>query len=219
VQKDYDAHAWRYDLVYADRKSRLRHALLERAIIRMTASAERVLEIGCGTGRLMRKLRGKEIIGMDVSRKSLDFARAKGLQVLQADAHRLPFAVASFDAVVAATGVLTYLDYDSSFAEFSRVLTAGGWLAVHQFAAHTVHIRNVARSAKLSALHLRDVRELDEPALRAGLRPGRRHYFRTLRIPPYLLPVPGTGSLWSHVIAFYRKLQTPTRPPPGGGRR
>jgi ubiquinone/menaquinone biosynthesis C-methylase UbiE len=207
VQSQYDAHAWRYDLLYSDTKSRIRHALLERPVLAITRRARSVLEIGCGTGRLLRKIPARKAIGIDISAASLRFARAKGLRVLQADAHCLPFAESSFDAVLAATGVLTYLEYDAAFAEFSRVLQRGGRLVVHQFAAHTWSLRNIPTAPELKALHLSSIEELDQPARRAGLVPVRHHFYRTLRIAPYLVPIPAwaPGSLWSHVIAIYER--------------
>ncbi len=206
VRDLYDGQAWRYDLLYADKKSRVRLALLERPVLRMVRRARRVLELGCGTGRLLRTLPGREVIGVDISARSLSFAREKGCAVVAADAHRLPFPEGAFDAVVAANGVFTHLDYEPAFTEISRVLAPGGQVAVHQFAAHTWHIRRVPRPA-VAAWHLRSIEELDRPAARCGLTPGERHYYRTFRFPPYLVPIPSWmhGSLWSHVFAIYRK--------------
>jgi 2-polyprenyl-6-hydroxyphenyl methylase/3-demethylubiquinone-9 3-methyltransferase len=57
--------------------------------------------VGCGKGRFARSLveRGAEVIGLDLSSGML--ARAQGVTRVRGSARRLPFARASFDAVLA----------------------------------------------------------------------------------------------------------------------
>ncbi len=66
------------------------------------ASGQRVLEIGCGTGGLVHKLRcaGYHPIGIDFAAEAIAFthARADG-PVARASANQLPFASNSFDLV------------------------------------------------------------------------------------------------------------------------
>ncbi|MBI5431495.1 MAG: class I SAM-dependent methyltransferase [Planctomycetes bacterium] len=79
------------------RDPRLVAQLLEHAV----PSPERVLDVPCGTGRLFPTLaaRGASIVGLDASREMLAHTD-RDRPVVQGDALALPFADASFDAVV-----------------------------------------------------------------------------------------------------------------------
>ena len=72
-------------------------ALLGRAI----APGSRVLDLACGTGEILRRIRTEfepsVAVGVDLFRGHLE--RAVPLPVAQADAHKLPFADRSFDLV------------------------------------------------------------------------------------------------------------------------
>jgi SAM-dependent methyltransferase len=96
----------------------------------------RVLETAAGTGIVTRKLRdtlpaGAHLTATDLNPPMLDIARAKfraGEQVAfkPADAVALPFADASFDAVVCQFGVMFFPDKPKSYSEVYRVLAPGG---------------------------------------------------------------------------------------------
>jgi SAM-dependent methyltransferase len=88
----------------------------------------RILDLGCGKGRFARALqeRGASVTGLDVSAAML--CEAKGVQCVRGSARRLPFAAATFDAVIA---VEVFEHFASStindvFRELSRVLEPGG---------------------------------------------------------------------------------------------
>jgi SAM-dependent methyltransferase len=71
---------------------------------------------------------GWEVTGVDASSEQLALARTRApqVEVLQADAHALPFADGSFQAVVS---ILTHTDFDDAsavFCEVVRVLEPGG---------------------------------------------------------------------------------------------
>ncbi|HEY1252375.1 MAG TPA: class I SAM-dependent methyltransferase [Thermoanaerobaculia bacterium] len=95
----------------------------------------RVLEIACGTGVVTRELasrlpEGAAIVATDRSRPMLDQAAAipiaRPVEWREADAMRLPFDDARFDAVVCQFGVMFFPDQAKAFAEARRVLRAGG---------------------------------------------------------------------------------------------
>ena len=125
----------------------------------------------------------------------------------RADAHHLPFAGASFDAVLAGGGVLRYLDAAAALAEAARVLAPGGRLAVHQFGARTWSPRRGARQPDPRVHELDSVDELAAPAAAAGLRITRIVRWRTIPLPPYVVEIPGffdrrlprcsSGGMWS----------------------
>ncbi len=96
----------------------------------------RVLETAAGTGLVTRKLRdvlpaGARLTATDLNPPMLEVARAKfraGEQVefQPADATALPFADASFDALVCQFGLMFFPDKPKSCSEVFRVLAPGG---------------------------------------------------------------------------------------------
>ena len=114
---------------------RLRRRFLRFVPIR---AGQRVLEIGCGTGVVLRDLialvgRRGEVTGLDPSRTMLARARtlARGvrgatLRLRQGDAHELPFAAARFDVALAITVILHVADPLRVVKELARVTCAGG---------------------------------------------------------------------------------------------
>ncbi|HEV2720611.1 MAG TPA: methyltransferase domain-containing protein, partial [Thermoanaerobaculia bacterium] len=101
----------------------------EDLVARLPArSGLRVLELACGTGSVTRRLRGLRVLATDLNQSMLDRAAAKldGVEFRQADATRLPFDDASFDAVLCQFGVMFFPDKMAAFREAHRVLTPGG---------------------------------------------------------------------------------------------
>jgi ubiquinone/menaquinone biosynthesis C-methylase UbiE len=98
-------------------------------------SLSRVLEIAAGTGVVTRALASElsnsvSIVATDLNPAMLDQASTVGTQCpvewRQADAMKLPFADAEFDAVVCQFGVMFFPDKATAFSEVRRVLKPGG---------------------------------------------------------------------------------------------
>jgi SAM-dependent methyltransferase len=97
---------------------------------------ERILDLGCGDGRLTEHLAalGAVVVGVDASAEMLAAARAKGLDVVQADARELPFHN-EFDAVFSNAALHWVPDAEAVIAGVSRALKPGGRF-VGEFGGH-----------------------------------------------------------------------------------
>jgi SAM-dependent methyltransferase len=122
--------AWTYDRLTGRVTSRLVEPLLDAARVR---SGTRVLDVACGPGRCAAAAaaRGAVALGLDAAEGMVAVARARypGIEFRRGDAERLPFADASFDAVVAGFVVNHLPQPERALAEFARVLRPGGWAA------------------------------------------------------------------------------------------
>ncbi|MBV9851873.1 MAG: methyltransferase domain-containing protein [Armatimonadetes bacterium] len=118
--------------------------------------SDRVLEAGCGTGRMTRRLaeRTGDLVAVDFSFESLRANRKKlrggGLghvPLVQADLCHLPFAPGTFDRVVSCQ-VLEHVPGDSArrraVSELARVARPGGTLALSAY-KHSLWTRAFAR--------------------------------------------------------------------------
>ncbi len=103
---------------------------------------ERVLDLGCGSGTdtlIAARMVGPEgrVTGIDMTSEMLAKVRgaiaeagAENVEILEAEAERLPFADGAFDAVIS-NGVIDLVpDKDAVFGEIYRVLVPGGRLQV-----------------------------------------------------------------------------------------
>jgi SAM-dependent methyltransferase len=97
---------------------------------------ERILDVATGTGITARACarRGAEVTGIDIAAGLLDAARSLsgGLAIdyRLGDAEALPFADASFDAVVSTFGVMFVGRPEAAARELARVCRPGGRLAL-----------------------------------------------------------------------------------------
>ena len=95
-----------------------------------------VLDVGCGTGALLRTLAGRlpagvELAGVDPAPAMLEVGRAalgahERVRLARAVAEHLPFRDASFDLVVSTVSFDHWTDQPAGLAEAARVLRAAG---------------------------------------------------------------------------------------------
>jgi SAM-dependent methyltransferase len=103
----------------------------------------RVLDVATGPGWVAAQAaeRGASVVGVDVAEAMIARARIAhpGLEFRRADAHELPFAASSFDAVVGNLAVMHLSRPERAMAEFARVLRPGGRLALTAWAHPSQH--------------------------------------------------------------------------------
>jgi ubiquinone/menaquinone biosynthesis C-methylase UbiE len=122
LRRRYDETVGVYDRRYEEIQRTKYQSLAEN----LPKKAERILDIGCGTGMFLGELswRAEFVAGVDTSLEMLRVAnvrRGKAALVL-ADADKLPFADGSFDAVVSITLLQNMPDPAATVREAARVL-------------------------------------------------------------------------------------------------
>jgi len=114
---------------------------LDRASIELArdvageSAGGRLLDLGCGDGRLLADLAhdGARVVGADRSGLALERARQRhpGIELISlGEDGRLPFEDASFDAVVCLQVLQHVVDLQQLLSEVRRILTPGGSLAI-----------------------------------------------------------------------------------------
>lgn len=145
---DYDAHACVQKRVIARFLDLLRNEGI---------APSSLLDVGAGTGMLLRFLRGMYgdafAVGIDLATGMCRTAR-ENLQrdgrtmILSADAEHLPFAAESFDLVLSTSTFQWLTSLDTAFGEAFRVLAPGGLFCFTLFGEKTLHeLRSSYRSA------------------------------------------------------------------------
>lgn len=91
----------------------------------------KVLDIGCNDGTFIQLLKDKrdcDVTGVDISEKLVEEAKAKGLNVILADAENLPFEDGTFDYVTCMEVFSHLTDINVALSEIKRVLKPKGVL-------------------------------------------------------------------------------------------
>ena len=131
-------------------------ALLDAAGV---GAGSRVLDVGAGPGRATAgaAARGAAAVGVDFSPSMVKQARGRypHLDFREGDAEALPFADATFDAVICNFGIGHFPRPDVALREFARVLRPGGRAAFAWW--------NVRGNARLNGVFLDAVAEAKAP--------------------------------------------------------
>jgi SAM-dependent methyltransferase len=115
-----DRHWW-----YSSRRKMLR-----RLVAPVTPG--RALDVGCGSGGNTAVLRdlGWQVTGLEYSPAAAELAHARGLDIVQGDATRLPFPDGSFDLVISTDMWEHIEDHEAVARETARVVRPGGRVLV-----------------------------------------------------------------------------------------
>lgn len=115
------------------------HQTTLRLALRLVPSPRRILDVGCGTARLLRQA-GRhypqaELVGVDLAWQMITTARSQmpaeqAIRYVHADVEDLPFAPDTFDLVFATLSLRHWTDPDAGIAQIARVLAPSGVLVV-----------------------------------------------------------------------------------------
>jgi len=110
-----------------------------RLALQLLPQARRVLDVGCGTGRLLRHARPcyptAELVGVDLAGRMVATASAitptkLAVRYVHGRAECLPFTDDVFDLVFTTLSLRHWTDLSAGIAEIGRVLTPGGLLVL-----------------------------------------------------------------------------------------
>jgi ubiquinone/menaquinone biosynthesis C-methylase UbiE len=89
-----------------------------------------VLEVGCGTGLILRNVAkvADYAVGIDISDRMLQQAQARGLRAIQGSATEIPFEDERFDLVYSFKVLSHVRDLDRALSEMARTTRPGGRL-------------------------------------------------------------------------------------------
>ncbi len=144
----YDEFAERYEARRDGRDPGGYHDLLdelEAGFVERYGRGRDVLEVGCGTGLVLRRIGefARSAKGVDLSPGMLERARARGLDVAEASATSLPFADASFDVACAFKVLAHVREVEAALAEMARVVRPGGHVLAELY--NPVSFRGLAK--------------------------------------------------------------------------
>jgi ubiquinone/menaquinone biosynthesis C-methylase UbiE len=177
-------------------RGRMHHDIAGRAAelaVSVDPAPGRVLDVGCGTGYLLRLLARRypeatELAGIDAARSMIDAAERAAdeprIRLTVGVAERLPYPGGAFDLIVSTTSFDHWADQGAGLRECARVLAPGGHLVLaDQFS----------------------------PLLLPTLLAGRRGKARTRRRASQLLSAAGfRGLAWHDLYALIIKAVTAT---------
>ena len=138
----------------------------------------RVLDVGCGPGALLpalAQLVGTEgrVVGLDYAAPLLETARERveaagvgeRVELVAGDAHRLPFADASFDAVHVERVLMHLEDPDAAIREMRRVTRPGGWVVAAEPDSGGVRIDHATDPEGMALISDRDLQQFRNGAI------------------------------------------------------
>jgi len=115
-----------------------------RKVLKLSGK-ETVLDVGCGSGHLLRDLHAAKIVGVDLSEYLLEQARARlkgqeNITLIKAHAEALPFPDQSFDRVACCEMLEHVQDISAVLKEIHRVTKPGSRVVISLPNEHLINI-------------------------------------------------------------------------------
>lgn len=184
VDKQQARRAFAQAAEHYDEAAALQREVADRLLERLELvklSPRRILDLGCGTGRvtqgLLSRYKKAKVVALDIAfpmarqtRKHGGWFRAPS--AVCADAERLPFADNSFDLLISNLMLQWCQNLDETFAEFQRVLAPGGLLLFTSFGPDTLKELRISWATVDDYTHVNafmDMHDVGDAMLRAGL--------------------------------------------------
>ena len=140
--------------------------------------AERVLDVACGTGQLLKILAERpdlpELIGIDKVPAMLDVARQRIGQrasLLTCEASQLPFDDANFQLVTSTSALHYFPDADATLGEIRRVISTNGNLVITDWCRNYFWMRLlnlILPWTRHAHVHTFNISELEHSLAQAG---------------------------------------------------
>lgn len=134
IMRDYDTMADNYDLQYREEQEEKYEAAL--SLLRLNAD-DRILDVGCGTGLLIRTIAGSiaRAVGVDLSVRMLEYAKRRcgglmNVSLIRADADHLPLRGGMFDKAFAITLIQNMPDPGQTIRELVKAAGPGSRLVI-----------------------------------------------------------------------------------------
>ena len=180
------------------------HRPVVEAVCSGRVPPRRVVDIGCGTGRLLEallpRLTAAELIGVDPAKGMITVARTRfaaeprvRLEVAAAD--HLPLADASVDVATTTMSFHHWDHQDAALKEVVRVLSPGGRLLLADVLGVGFFGRLLRTTRRGHGIGYRDAAELTQLLRDAGFRAWRRRRLFWPGIPIYLVEARGAPGL------------------------
>jgi ubiquinone/menaquinone biosynthesis C-methylase UbiE len=97
-----------------------------RMLAEGVSGSDRVLDVGCGEGYVLARIRSKEIVGLDISETALERISGSRARLVRADAARMPFTDSYFDGAICSETLEHVPEPGKIVKEISRVVRPGG---------------------------------------------------------------------------------------------
>ncbi len=122
----FDLYAQEYDRWYEKPFGSSVYRLELECLKPLLGGFNRAIEVGVGSGRFASALHIP--YGSDTSLELLKMAKKRGVRVVLADAHHMPFRDKSFDLVLVVVSLCFFREPVRTLEEISRITTDGGRL-------------------------------------------------------------------------------------------
>lgn len=160
VRKAFDRGACRYEETVIVQKLVIENILSKLSKLKPSISPRRILDVGAGTGMLLRSLQKSYpeafLAGLDLApgmgNAAINAFQDEGNHLyVQGDAEKLPFAEGTFDLVVSTSTYQWLSVLDLAFSEANRVLAPGGLFLFALFGEGTLSELRSSYQRALSA--------------------------------------------------------------------